>query len=201
MQKVVPASVDEAKDFFSRAMETAANRRRLKFQPHSLDYLAQMLVSYMNSEKFFRRNDDGKLEENVLAYLYGEYLQADPALGQVKLRRMGDVCLLVTGLFPDSIKRKIVDVDYYFGMGGTAYGMLSDMHFSSLMRDVFGELSEKFKEVSVVLGEISDTGGFQSNSDLLALYERWVATGDDRLGDRLRDHGITPIPVKNKKPQ
>ena len=44
------------------------------------------------------------------------------------LRRLGDVALFISGVFSRSLKRRVVDVDYYIAMGGGAYlgGLLYD---------------------------------------------------------------------------
>ena len=115
------------------------------------------------------------------------------------LRRLGDICLLITGIFPDSLRRKLVDLDYYFGMGGSAYAQLSRSQASAFGRDLFGELATKFVPFSNVLGEITEKSGLQSDSDLLRLYERWLLTGSGRLKSLLSKHGIvTPVSVDTK---
>ena len=57
--------------------------------------------------------------------LYAEYAEGSPEVKRAALRRLGDVCLMVTGFFPDSLNKKIVDIDYYSDMGGAAYWQLS----------------------------------------------------------------------------
>src|SRR4029078_12982392 len=41
------------------------------------------------------------------------------------LRRIGDTSLYVSGFWSDSLEGRLVDVDYYIEMGGTAYGELA----------------------------------------------------------------------------
>ena len=79
------------------------------------------------------------------------------------------------------------------GMGGTAYGVLSEMENNRTNKIVYEELSGKSQPFSNVLGEMSERSGVQSNKDILRLYERWMATGSDRLRKILSDHGIQPV--------
>jgi hypothetical protein len=102
---------------------------------------------------------------------------------------------MVTGFFSESLKRSLVDIDYYFGMGGAAYWQLSCAGNGV----VYKELSVRFRTFSDVLGEMSERSGLQSNGDLLRLYERWLYTGNDRLKSLLSEHGIqVPVPVDTK---
>jgi hypothetical protein len=106
---------------------------------------------------------------------------------------------MITGVFPDSLNKKIVDVEYYLGMGGTAYHHLSDLQLSAPCRSMFRELSEKFKLFSEVLCEMSEKSGLQSNSNLLRVYEKWLQTGSERLKNVLGEHGIAaPIKIDPK---
>jgi len=151
-------------------------------------------MHFIQSENFFSVGEDGKPKNTVLAQLYGEFVMGDAQTKQTTLRRLGDVCLVVTGFFPDSLNRSLVDVDYYFGMGGTAYQTLAHLQFTGNARSLYGELAEKFKSFSDVLSEISQRSGIQSNADLLRLYEKWLLTKNERLRTLLGEHGI-PAPI------
>lgn len=187
-----------ARDFFRGELKSLMDKQQVSAQTESFEYLVDLMLRYMESDSFFVKSSDGKLEENVLADLYAEYLQGSSEKKKLVLQRLGDICLLVSGFFSDSLKRKIVDVDYYHGMGGSAYWMLSQIHFSGVSA-LYKELSVKFKPFSGVLGELSERTGIQTNSDLLRLYERWLMTGNERLRGLLSEHGIaTPVVVETK---
>lgn len=197
--KVVQVSV--ARDFFRGEIQSLIQRQQISAQAESVDYLTNLMVRYMDSETFFVRKPQGKLENNVLAHLYADYIEGTPERKKVSLQRLGDICLLISGFFADSLKRKIVDVDYYLGMGGRAYWTLSQIHFSEVA-PLYKELSLKFKPFSSVLAELSERSGLTNNSDLLRVYERWLLTGSDRLKQLLREHGIaTPVTVDPKTKQ
>jgi len=186
-----PKSSFDIREFFSAELRSVMEKQQVSAEKNSFEYLVDLLLRYTESEKFFAKNAEGRLEENILANLYADYLQGDLERKKGALKRLGDVCLFVTGFFADSLNRKIVDMDYYFGMGGTAYWHLSRLHLSGFGKTLYAELAQKFKPFSDVLGEISEKNGVQSNSDLLRLYERWLFTGSERLRDLLSQHGIS----------
>ena len=197
MERVKPAKLSGVREYFSGELKSAMERQKLSAKPGSVDYLADLLVRYMDSESFFVKNAEGKLENNILADLYAQYMQGSQSTRRITLRRLGDICLLITGFFADSLKRKVVDIDYYFGMGGSAYWKLS--HLNEGAGSLYQELAVKFKPFSDVLGEMSERSGLQSNSDLLRLYERWLFTGSERIKGVLFEHGITPLKIKKSK--
>jgi hypothetical protein len=193
--RVTTSTVSEVREYFATELRNVLAKRKVRAD-QSFDYLVDLLVRYMRSENFFDQTPDGKLQENVLAHLYAKYLEGDAETRHFALKRLGDICLLITGVFPESLRRKIVGVNYYFGMGGAAYSTLSDLQFSQIARTLFSELSAKFKDYSNVLSELSAAHGLQKNSDLLHLYERWLTTGDDRLKARLAEKGIVQADAK-----
>lgn len=107
------------------------------------------------------------------------------------LRQIGDLSLFVSGFFSDSLRRKLVDVDYYVQIGGYAYGSLSRAEADTLA-PAFAELAAKFVAFVDVLGEVSERTSCASNTDLLRLYEKWLQTGSRRSGQLLVERGVLP---------
>ncbi len=195
----IHTAVEGAREFFSGELKDSLERNKIRADKGSADYLVELLMGYLRSDRFFVLKEDGKLSNNVLADLYFTYMQGSPAEKTNALKRLGDICLLVTGLFPDSLKRKMVDLDYYFGMGGSAYRTLANFQLTNLSQNLFSELSHKFVPFANVLSELSEKNGLQTNSDLLRLYERWLLTGNDHLKSRLAQHGIaSPVKIETK---
>ena len=97
----------------------------------------------------------------------------------------------MSGFFSDSLKRKLVDVDYYATIGGFAYSALS-RYESDTFSPVFAELAENFAAFVDVLTEVSERTSCTSNSDLLRLYEKWLKTGSPRSGQLLVEQGVVP---------
>jgi hypothetical protein len=184
-----------ARDFFAVELRKVLEKRKVEAQ-QSFDYLVELLTRSIESESFFGKTADGKPADHFLVGLYGEYMQGSPEVKRQTLQRLGDVCLMITGFFPDSLNRKLVDVDYYAGMGGAAYWQLSLWQSNS---PLFQELSVKFRSFSDVLSELSEKSGMQTNTDLLRVYERWLYSGSDRLKEMLAEKGIeTPVRIETK---
>lgn len=191
-------TVAVAREFFANELRHVLEKRQVKVQGVVFEYLVELLVHFIQSETFFARSSEGKLEDNYLVKLYADCVHGSVETKRQALKRLGDVCLMVTGFFSDSLNRKLVDVDYYFGMGGAAYWQLSQNGVSRPIH-LFRELSVKFKTVSNVLNEVSDRGASHSNQDVLRLYERWVHTRSEHLKEILSSKGIkTPVVIELK---
>lgn len=200
MDRLKPATVADARDFFASELRLAMENHGVSAKPHSFEYLVELLVRFISSENFFKVNPSGQYEDTLLFDLYIEYIQSPQEKKMAILQRIGDLCLLISGYFGESLQSKLVDVEYYFGMGGTAYQTLSELQKNRTTRGIYAELSGKFQPFSNVLGEMSERSGLQSNRDILKLYERWLVTGSERLRKILSEHGIQPIDaVKNLK--
>ena len=115
-----------------------------------------------------------------------------PEAQRLLFRQVGDVSLYVAGYFQDSLSRKLVDVDYYIDMGGTAYKQVAQRAEEEVLRGLYEELSEKFAAFVEVLAEISDKTAQKSEKDLLRMYELWVRTKSERAAKALQEAGILP---------
>jgi hypothetical protein len=107
-------------------------------------------------------------------------------------RHVGDVSLYMAGFFQDSLARKLVDVDYYIDMGGTAYHQVAARVEEQLMRALYQELAEKFGQLVEVLAMVSDKTTPRNSPDLLRMYELWVRTRSERAAKALQEAGILP---------
>ena len=190
----------DVRRFFKEELRTSLQKQQVWANAQAAEYLTDLLMGYMESDKFFARGNDGKLSENVLVDLYAQYVEGSTETQKWVLKRLGDICLLITGFFADSLKRKLVDVDYYLGMGGTAYWQLSNSSSDAFQKQTYRELSVKFKPFSGVLGEISERIGITTNSDILRVYEKWLLTGSKHLKDVLNEHGVHPLTTDTKVP-
>ncbi|MCP4449563.1 MAG: hypothetical protein GY811_30155 [Myxococcales bacterium] len=111
------------------------------------------------------------------------------------LKEIGDTSLYVSGFFAESIRRQLVDVDYYIGMGGAAYRELSHRMCGSHVAEVYAELSGRFPAFVDVLARIRSQVSF-AGDDVLSLYQEWMRTKSDWIESKLADMGVlvTPAP-------
>jgi hypothetical protein len=150
-------------------------------------YLVNLLCQFVRADT---RAASG-LDTEPLAVRLTRALQTGGLEQRVRLRSLGDFSLFMSGFFSDSLRRKIVDVDYYVSMGEYAYGSLSRRD-EDAFAEVFGELARKFVGFTDVLADISERTAASSSGDLLRLYEKWLRTGSSRDGKKLIDQGIVP---------
>jgi hypothetical protein len=110
------------------------------------------------------------------------------------LKQVGDQSLYVAGFFSESLSRSLVDVDYYVGIGQSAYAQLArSLGGQKTLTEVYEELAEKFPKFVDVLAEvrkrtaISELNGSQ---DIGKLYEIWLRTREEWIEKKLRSLGV-----------
>lgn len=182
-----PQLISSTRPFFTKLIDDAVEQRRVKAPPFTRDYLVGILEHYIISQNLFNR--PGTLAESLLIAANSE-----PAVKQEMLKQLGDSSLYISGFFGDSLHRKVVDVDYYAEIGGSAYGTLA----SVMNREtglVYRDLADRFLDYVEVLTLISQQAMVQSHQDLLRLYNRYMTTGSKLAAEQLREKGIfAPLP-------
>lgn len=191
-----------SKNFFQEKVETAVQKRGIKTIPQAVNYLVDLLEHYMFTDNLFEKDqDNGKHKKQTLAEMYLTAQQAEqpPEKRISLLKKLGDTSLYMSGFFSDSLKRKIIDVDYYINMGGTAYGTLAATTSTDLNARVFEEFSEKFVDFMDVLTLISQESAQSSNKDLLRLYDRYMLTGSELAKEELQKQGLLNAEIEKRK--
>jgi hypothetical protein len=184
-------------EFFQGLVTEAVANQQVETSEETLYYLVNLLTSFTRTKALYEKTADG-LMLRPLALLYAEALDAPSQEDRNQsLKRLGDVALFISGVFADSLNRKLVDVDYYIAMGGNAYSYLSDSSRNTLrwqvLSEVFDELASKFGVFVDILGEVSEQAHFNRDVDVMRVYEVWVRTGSKRAEKRLQRLGIQPI--------
>lgn len=181
-------------EFFKELVESALARQHLQANDLTEYYLVNLLCQYIRLD----RRADGDDYAQPLALRLARALESGGSEQRARLRRLGDFSLFVSGFFSDSLRRSVVDVDYYVSMGEYAYGSLSRRD-EDTFADVFGELARKFVGFMDVLSDVSERTALASQPDILRLYERWLRTGSQRDGQLLSERGIAPNSSIGKK--
>ena len=117
-----------------------------------------------------------------------------------RLRALGDGVLYVRGLFSEHLETRGVALRYVSSVGARAYDGARNVLFrsgtASPATDVFGELAEHFDGFVELLGAVADqlmARGVASNGGIVKLYERWLRTGSNALGEALVAQGLMPV--------
>lgn len=156
--------------------------------PEAEHYLVNLLAGFLRAspERFARALGPELLAASRL----------EPVHRSVRLREVGDTTLFLAGIFLDHIEAKPAATEYYFTIGRTAYGRLAELAETSgalaVHAPTFAELSGRFVEFVRVLASIADRELFSGSERLMAVYRRWLATGNPRDASRLIAQGIIP---------
>ena len=153
-------------------------------------YLVNLLSQYHETGGVYRPEAGDPLARPLALLL----LEASEGSGQQRiaaLRRLGDTALVIAGLYADRVRKTIVDISYYIGMGGSAYGELAELHGGErIFSELYRELSKKFEDFAEVISIVAPWNHAASDGDLVRIYERWLETGDEKLEALLREGGI-----------
>jgi len=175
-------------EYFKGLVESAMVRQHLRATELTSYYLVDLLCRFVRPDARIPFYED---TGQPLALRLAKALESGGMEQRARLRNLGDFSLFTSGFFSDSLRRRVVDVDYYVSMGEYAYGSLSRRD-SDAFGQVFSELSKRFVAYMDVLADVSECTGTTAGTDVLRLYERWLRTGSPRDGQRLADHGLAP---------
>ena len=187
----------DIRSFFNDSLVDLLDRHNMEARDDTVAYITNLLTTFMRSDRFYEWTPQGPTL-TPLALMYGEVVNTPSSIQKQKmLQRLGDVALFISGLFADSFQRKCYDVDYYIGMGGAAYGTLSEtmecQPAGRLNSQMFAELSRSFADFVRVLGEFADNSDPQDDKDVLRLYQQWMRTGSESAARKLERAGINVI--------
>jgi len=174
---------ESAVEYFKELVDGALARQQIGAGELTAFYVVRLLAGFVQQP--------ADRDEQPLALRLAQALEAGGVQQRTHLRQIGDFSLFISGFFSDSLRRKLVDVDYYVSIGGLAYATLGRSE-TDTFSPVFAELAEKFVGFVDVLSEVSERTSCSSNLDLLRLYERWLKTGSSRSGQLLIERGIVP---------
>ena len=186
--------ITQPQEFFRELVTDSLERQNVSTSPETEVYLVNLLNQFMTTDRLYRRDENGHPREEPLALMLKDALEETNPQGQRALfRQVGDVSLYMAGFFQDSLARKVVDIDYYIGMGGVAYRQVAARVDEATMRALYGELGDKFATFVEVFADVSGrTQVPKSEADLLRLYDLWVRTKSDRAARALQEAGIVP---------
>jgi hypothetical protein len=173
---------ESAVEYFKEQVEAAMAHQGIIAGELTAFYVIQLLAGFLQRPA---------KDDEPLALQLVRALENGGAQQRATLRQIGDVSLFISGFFSDSLRRKVVDLDYYVNIGGYAYTTLSH-HDADTFSPVFAELADKFVDFVDVLSEVSERSSCGSNTDLLRLYERWLKTGSSHSGQLLVERGVVP---------
>jgi hypothetical protein len=175
---------ESAVEYFKELVDGALVHQGITANELTSFYIVQLLAGFLERRA-------AQSHDEPLALQLAQALDSGGMKQRVGLKQIGDASLFISGFFADSLRRKLVDVDYYASIGGFAYHTLS-LDESDTLALVFAELGNKFVSFVDVLNEVSERSACGTNADLLRLYEKWLKTGSRRSGQLLVERGVLP---------
>ena len=179
-------------DFFRERIEQSAEKLKIDGNEETLWYLTQLLCNYSRTNQFLDDNGTGATLTPLAEYYRMALESASRHERRLLLQRMGDVAIVVAGLFAGALDRKPISVRYYMSMGESAYATLADEASQSskdrAMRGIFESLANDFSDYVVVLSEIPTRASREK--DLLQLVDEWENTHHPALARELRRQGV-----------
>ena len=100
-----------------------------------------------------RHQADASLGRRVMALELLESLGRAGRVREDSLRDVGDQCLLLVGLYPQHVERRLLPLSYFRDLGREAYGHLGQLTRAGLAA-LFRHLAEGFAELARVLFEL-----------------------------------------------
>jgi hypothetical protein len=193
--------VKNLREFFKQSVADSMRRNDIRVDELTSCYVVDLLTLYSRSEALFENGSNGP-ELRPLARVLADAVDSSAVDMNRALKRVGDQSLFVAGFLGEYLKTRIVGLDYYVSMGGSAYAALSRSARPSRRGvapgRVFAELAEKFVEFVDVLTDLR-AEGLADDEDLLRLYETWIQTGSRRAARLLRARGIEPQKTRPRR--
>lgn len=170
-------------DYFNSHIQEAAESTGADLSSDTQLYLATLLTERV-------RSDQDRVSADTLAEIHAKAANSRPGERARVYRELGDRALYSVGYFTEHCTRRTVNERYYLDMGSAAYYQVDQVFkrwFADAFGDVFTELAERFLTCVDIFKAVRES---HRDDDLVALYERWVATGSTTLASRLQAKGL-----------
>ncbi len=165
--------------FFYEVLSDALGRRHVEVSEPTESYLVGLLGEFVRSP----------ICDEPLGLKWLESRHHSPGERVRTLKEVGDTTLYVAGFFAESLERKLVDSEYYIGLGEAAYGELAQRMGTSALSQIYEELAARFPEFVDVLTDVRGSVSMGSD-DVASLYQQWLRTRAEWIERKLRRLGM-----------
>jgi hypothetical protein len=177
--------------FFGELLRDAMAVEKVELEHQSFVYVTNLFIDFSANGALHGRQKKGEPGTPALVWLYEDAKNAaEPGRRFDAYRHLGDVSLVVSGLFSPHVERSLVGIDYYVQMGASAYDAASTLARTGFAR-LLAELASKFHKLVDVLTRMAERTTLPVNRDLEALCERLLrAPSGGFARDKLLDRGL-----------
>ncbi len=183
--------VSRSDAFFVDEIEAAEQKLQLRLSPHSKLYILYLLKRLSEERDFFYAD---VIQDRPLGVVMMEAVHKNIFEKARDLKAVGDVSLIFSGLYPDFLTRRTVDIDYFIQVGQRSYSMLSDAYgpyrTKQELRQLYSTLVSEFMTLIEILAGISEELNFMDTSDLSSMLARWHRTRIRKYLEILERHGV-----------
>jgi hypothetical protein len=193
--------LESPESYFHGLVTETLNNFSITRRPETEWYLVQLMNRFVFAQNLYAQDADGTFKDEPLTFLLKDALEAEsPESKRTMLQHVGDVSLYRAGFFQENLQRKSIAVDFYIGVGGSAYFRLSQEEEQEARKPIFLELYEKFPVFVSAIREISvATSPTKTDQDLFRMIELWNTTHSPRAEKALRKAGIDLPELPKKK--
>jgi hypothetical protein len=150
----------------------------------------------LHIDSLFEKNEEGKLTSKMLSEQLFETQTFENSKKILRLKRIAETTLYVSGFFASSLNRKLINQSYYTQVGSMVYANLSSISGFDKQSELYLHLSDHFIDYVDVLTEVSHKANIQKNSDILELFGRYVDVGSKWAEKQLIQSGVPLSPLK-----
>lgn len=183
--------IQSGSDYFNHLIKLGVDKRGIEVSNPIIQYLAKMLTHYVDARNLHEPefDENGNRNPQTLAELWLTAQNSDSTTQKELLKKLGDRTLYISGFFSESLNRSLIDVDYYYSMGVSAYKTLAYQSPSN-QKSVFEEMSTRFLDFVEVLVVISQDAFANTDKGILRLYETYLRTGSNLAKQKLETLGV-----------
>ncbi len=186
--------VERFEGFFVDEIESAEEKLKFKLNAHSKLYLLHLLKHLSHGGDFFYTEI---VKDKPLGVVLLEAFHKNIFERIRDLKVVGDLSLIFSGLYPEFLTRRLVDIDYFISLGRKSYHLLSDTYSSYKTKQelfvLYSQLVEDFIKLIEVLTEISHELSFLDETDIPKAFSRWQKTRVRRYLEILSEKKVIPI--------
>jgi hypothetical protein len=185
---------------FNELLKEACDKLDFKIAAASQSYILNLLKFYIDSRNLYSPFIDETMEKppETFAELYLTALNLESPKNKEYMKILADRALYLSGFFGESLQKKSVDIDYYMGIGASAYQNLATWTKEETTSIIYSQFSNQFTRYVNLLSYMSDKSAIQSEQNILKLYERYVQTGSQAVREKLNALGLTTLPVRSQ---
>ena len=154
--------------FFLNAIHRVIKNCRASVKESTIEYLVNILLLYLFVDNLFQKDKDSKNSKTEETFAES-YLSANNetrlALRFEKLKQLADKSLYITGVFNESLKKRMINTSYCVSIGRSAYSSLAKITKKEEDQKIFMDLCVQFYTFIEVFRLMSKELKLQSTKD------------------------------------